>query len=159
MPNYLLEINQDPNDTLPINGTYSRSKTQSYGLQTLLLELNATGVPVAYHADKLDVRNGYLQTDWYPNSPHYTISVVDNGVQKILTHGPDKYYVNNVDTTPVPALPSSSTKFRVDDKLMGGVSVLSEPILIDLYEAKPSLGSVQAKDTVGGVATLVVSNA
>lgn len=124
-------IKQLTSDYLPINGTYTRNKNLSYGLQTVACKLNGAGVPYAM-ADSYSLSfennpDSYIDTHWRPDLDEYTIEqmvLLEDGTfeHRTLSHSSteDKYYVDGAVVTPTPALPDSSTTLKITDTAVIG---------------------------------------
>ena len=103
-------------EKLSVEGTHTFDEESRYGVQSLALSTDVNNVPDGVLADAINVSNGgHLNTQWtVPNSP-FSIEykcLLSTGVteSRVLTYDGTntKYYVDSVETTPTPALPTGS---------------------------------------------------
>lgn len=107
---------------LTINGTYSRLTSQSYGPQSIALELNDDGAPIGI-AQMPIIHGGpeYIDTQWKPKLDAYTILIEamfdGNPEQRVLIHDAtngDRYYVNGEVQSTVPTLPAVDKTIKLE---------------------------------------------
>ena len=129
------------NTQLAINGTYTRNNQVNDGTQTLSMKLDVNGVPTALaNPNTLSYTNnssGYTDTQWRPDSDTWSIEWTGAGLledldangnslgtksnrreTRLLTHdllNGDKYYINTVLQTYVPALPNPLQSIKLNN--------------------------------------------